>query len=95
MVSSYFCKSSFSNKNRITPHFAYNFHSTIVQGAHDKTDEHHETEEAKGKIYSDEQLTDIVDYVLKQMDLNNDGYVDYAEYRKSEDAQISDDNKKP
>ncbi|XP_011193290.2 involucrin isoform X2 [Zeugodacus cucurbitae] len=66
-----------------------------VQGSHDKKDEHHGTDEEKGKIYSDESLTDIIDYVLKQMDLNNDGYVDYAEYRKSEEAQMSDDHKKP
>ncbi|CAD6992578.1 unnamed protein product [Ceratitis capitata] len=63
-----------------------------VQGPnHKKEEDHHEPEEEK-KSYSDETLTDIIDHVLKTMDFNNDGYVDYAEYRKSEDA---DDQKKP
>ncbi|XP_021693748.1 G-box-binding factor isoform X2 [Aedes aegypti] len=34
-------------------------------------------------IYTDEQLENIVDSVMRMMDANGDGYVDYAEYRRS------------
>ncbi|XP_053945252.1 uncharacterized protein LOC128854851 isoform X1 [Anastrepha ludens] len=58
---------------------------------HDKQHEqgqetHDDAKEDAGKVYSDESLSNMIDYVLKQMDLNNDGYVDYTEYRKSEEA---------
>lgn len=33
--------------------------------------------------YEDSQLEDIVDSVLRMMDLNSDGYIDYKEYRLS------------
>ncbi|XP_050089407.1 uncharacterized protein LOC126573379 isoform X3 [Anopheles aquasalis] len=33
--------------------------------------------------YEDAQLEDIVDSVLRMMDLNSDGYIDYKEYRLS------------
>ncbi|XP_052869532.1 GATA zinc finger domain-containing protein 10 isoform X3 [Anopheles cruzii] len=33
--------------------------------------------------YTDQQLEDIVDSVLRMMDINGDGYVDYTEYRMS------------
>ncbi|XP_058057927.1 G-box-binding factor isoform X3 [Anopheles bellator] len=33
--------------------------------------------------YTDQQLEDIVDSVLRMMDINGDGYVDYTEYRLS------------
>uniref|UniRef100_A0A182VPV1 EF-hand domain-containing protein n=1 Tax=Anopheles minimus TaxID=112268 RepID=A0A182VPV1_9DIPT len=44
--------------------------------------EHHE-EETHRPEYTDEQLEDIVDSVLRMMDINNDGFVDYTEYRIS------------
>ncbi|XP_060649490.1 G-box-binding factor isoform X3 [Drosophila nasuta] len=44
----------------------------------------------KGNVYTDKALEDTIDYVLKSMDLNNDGFVDYAEYRKTE-ANIGKD----
>uniref|UniRef100_A0A182QEU0 EF-hand domain-containing protein n=1 Tax=Anopheles farauti TaxID=69004 RepID=A0A182QEU0_9DIPT len=33
--------------------------------------------------YTDQQLEDIVDSVLRMMDVNGDGFIDYAEYRMS------------
>ncbi|XP_020799400.1 G-box-binding factor isoform X2 [Drosophila serrata] len=50
-----------------------------------------EPEEHKsGSVYTDKALEDTIDYVLKSMDLNNDGFVDWAEYRKTE-ANIGKD----
>ncbi|XP_017471052.1 PREDICTED: multiple coagulation factor deficiency protein 2-like [Rhagoletis zephyria] len=72
----------------------------LVQDAHGKKTEqplpqqHDGATEESGKVYSDENLSEIIDYVLKRMDLNNDGYVDYAEYRKSEEADMGDDHEK-
>lgn len=34
-------------------------------------------------IYTDEQLENIVDSVMRMMDANTDGFVDYAEYRRT------------
>ncbi|KAM7359581.1 lymphotoxin beta receptor inhibitor isoform 3-T3 [Cochliomyia hominivorax] len=44
------------------------------------------TGEKNGAVYTDENLADVIDYVLNTMDLNKDGYVDYTEYRKSEEG---------
>ncbi|XP_068156420.1 lymphotoxin beta receptor inhibitor isoform X2 [Drosophila tropicalis] len=41
-------------------------------------------EHKSGSVYTDKALEDTIDYVLKNMDLNNDGFVDWAEYRKTE-----------
>lgn len=47
-------------------------------------DDKHEGETAAPTPeYTDDQLQDIVDSVLRMMDINNDGFVDYAEYRLS------------
>jgi len=46
---------------------------------HDDDEENGEHDE-NGTIYTDKGLSDIIDYVLKTMDMNNDGYVDYPEY---------------
>lgn len=43
-----------------------------------------EPEQKPSNVYTDKALEETIDYVLKSMDLNNDGYVDYAEYRKTE-----------
>ncbi|XP_064550798.1 putative cyclin-dependent serine/threonine-protein kinase DDB_G0272797/DDB_G0274007 isoform X2 [Drosophila montana] len=43
-----------------------------------------EPEHKTGAVYTDKALEETIDYVLKSMDLNNDGFVDYAEYRKTE-----------
>ncbi|EDV91110.1 GH15961 [Drosophila grimshawi] len=49
------------------------------------TTEHPDDVEHKtGTVYTDKALAETIDYVLKTMDLNNDGFVDYAEYRKTE-----------
>ncbi|XP_016983827.1 GATA zinc finger domain-containing protein 10 isoform X3 [Drosophila rhopaloa] len=47
-------------------------------------------EHKQGSVYTDKALEETIDYVLKSMDLNNDGYVDWAEYRKTE-ANIGKD----
>ncbi|KAI8046577.1 hypothetical protein M5D96_002788 [Drosophila gunungcola] len=47
-------------------------------------------EHKQGSVYTDKALEDTIDYVLKSMDLNNDGFVDWAEYRKTE-ANIGKD----
>lgn len=33
--------------------------------------------------YEDKDLEEIVEGALKQMDVNNDGYIDYTEFRKA------------
>ncbi|XP_052902270.1 probable serine/threonine-protein kinase fhkB isoform X3 [Anopheles moucheti] len=43
----------------------------------------HDEEQIHRPEYTDEQLEDIVDSVMRMMDLNNDGFVDYTEYRVS------------
>jgi len=54
-------------------------------------DENSEGTGAKaGQIYTDQGLADVIDYVLKTMDLDKDGYVDYIEYRKGEDEAAKD-----
>ncbi|KAL5286455.1 MCFD2 family protein [Megaselia abdita] len=40
--------------------------------------------EVQGSVYTDEDLSSIIDDVLKLMDKNHDGLVDYAEYRRSD-----------
>ncbi|XP_041762178.1 50 kDa gamma-zein-like isoform X2 [Anopheles merus] len=55
--------------------------SLIHWHAEDKTG-HHE-EQAPRPEYTDEQLEDIVDSVLRMMDVNTDGFIDYTEYRMS------------
>lgn len=36
-------------------------------------------------FYSDEQLTETIDFLLKSMDTNGDGYIDYTEYKMNSD----------
>ncbi|XP_033244261.1 G-box-binding factor isoform X2 [Drosophila miranda] len=45
-----------------------------------ETPDEHKT----GSVYTDKALEDTIDYVLKSMDLDNDGFVDWAEYRQTE-----------
>jgi hypothetical protein len=35
-------------------------------------------------IYSDETISNIVDALLRNSDLNNDGFIDYAEFKQTE-----------
>ncbi|XP_069695094.1 lymphotoxin beta receptor inhibitor isoform X2 [Periplaneta americana] len=35
-------------------------------------------------VYSDEEIANMVDDIMKDSDLNNDGFIDYAEYKQSE-----------
>ncbi|XP_017003442.2 lymphotoxin beta receptor inhibitor isoform X3 [Drosophila takahashii] len=48
-------------------------------------------EHKAGTVYTDKALEETIDYVLKSMDLDNDGFVDWAEYRKTE-ANIGKDD---
>ncbi|XP_032589712.1 G-box-binding factor isoform X4 [Drosophila mojavensis] len=57
-------------------------HKPITPGA--AAEKPDEPDHKTGSVYTDKALEDTIDYVLKSMDLNNDGYVDYAEYRKTE-----------
>lgn len=34
-------------------------------------------------VYSDDQLSETIDELLKTMDLNKDGYIEYTEYKNS------------
>lgn len=36
-----------------------------------------------GEAYTDDQITNAIDQVLKMMDINNDGFITYTEYRFS------------
>lgn len=50
------------------------------------------TGEKDGTSYTDDNLAEVIDYVLNSMDLNKDGYVDYTEYRKSEEESAKGNN---
>ena len=45
-------------------------------------------------IYEDKDLAGFVDMALGQLDENKDGYITYAEYRKSELARNTADDRK-
>ncbi|KHJ79913.1 hypothetical protein OESDEN_20425 [Oesophagostomum dentatum] len=48
----------------------------------------HEDETGPGLPIKDEdELITLVDNVLKDMDLNRDGYIDYAEYLKKQEVK--------
>lgn len=36
--------------------------------------------------YTDEQLIETIDYLLKSMDMNGDGYIDYTEYKTNSES---------
>lgn len=38
---------------------------------------------AQQHVYSDDELEETTDNLLQSMDKNNDGYIDYTEYRHS------------
>lgn len=42
-----------------------------------------------GKTYTDEDLQNMVDGGLSQADKNNDGYIDYAEFRALRDLDVA------
>ncbi|KAI8130334.1 hypothetical protein CVS40_0670 [Lucilia cuprina] len=63
------------------------------EGGKEANKEKKGTGEKDGTTYTDDNLADVIDYVLNTMDLNKDGYVDYTEYRKSEEASAKDDKK--
>lgn len=61
-----------------------NFSVKEAPGNPDEVHMEHGEEHKSGSVYTDKALEDTIDYVLKSMDLNNDGFVDWAEYRKTE-----------
>lgn len=61
-----------------------NFSVKEAPGNPDEVHVEHGEEHKAGSVYTDKALEETIDYVLKSMDLNNDGFVDWAEYRKTE-----------
>ncbi|ESO87699.1 hypothetical protein LOTGIDRAFT_127350 [Lottia gigantea] len=55
---------------------------------HDET----RTEEANAKVFSDEEISNIVDEVLKENDVNNDGYIEYFEFKRNQDKHRGENN---
>ncbi|XP_052766087.1 multiple coagulation factor deficiency protein 2 homolog isoform X1 [Mya arenaria] len=54
---------------------------THFHEAKSKTAEEGDEEKvANSKVFSDEEIANIVDMVLKEDDLNNDGYIEYVEF---------------
>jgi hypothetical protein len=35
-------------------------------------------------VYSDEDISNMVDVLMRDSDLNNDGFIDYAEFKQTE-----------
>jgi hypothetical protein len=52
---------------------------TADEGEGAEQQQHHDR-----KVFSDEELTNIVDLVLKEDDLNGDGYIEYVEFVKAQ-----------
>ncbi|XP_047039854.1 multiple coagulation factor deficiency protein 2 homolog isoform X3 [Helicoverpa zea] len=50
----------------------------------------HETDKASAIKYKDEDLIEMVEGALKQTDKNNDGYIEYSEYRIFTDVNVVD-----
>ena len=48
---------------------------------------HYHDEEGDNKVqYTDEQMSGMIDQILQEDDLNNDGYIDYPEFVTSQKA---------
>jgi Ca2+-binding EF-hand superfamily protein len=37
-------------------------------------------------VYSDEEISSMIDVLLRNSDLNNDGFIDYAEFKQTENS---------
>jgi Ca2+-binding EF-hand superfamily protein len=37
-------------------------------------------------VYSDEEISGMIDVLLKNSDLNSDGFIDYTEFKQTENA---------
>lgn len=60
-------------------HYISNFYRTKQDKRYFLADER----ESKTNVYSDEDLSGIVDVAFKSMDMNDDGVIDFPEYRRS------------
>nr|XP_049695891.1 multiple coagulation factor deficiency protein 2 homolog isoform X3 [Helicoverpa armigera] len=49
----------------------------------------HETDKASAIKYKDEDLIEMVEGALKQTDKNNDGYIEYSEFRAVTDVNVN------
>lgn len=49
------------------------------------TDDDENAPKQQRAYYTDEQLIETIDYLLKSMDMNGDGYIDYTEYKMNSD----------
>ncbi|XP_052272739.1 multiple coagulation factor deficiency protein 2 homolog isoform X1 [Dreissena polymorpha] len=56
------------------------FHDEEGEGEKDPNTATDATAKANVKVFTDEEITNIVDMVLKEDDLNNDGYIEYMEF---------------
>lgn len=54
----------------------------------------HKKEEEQKQIYEDRDLAGFVDLAMSQLDFNKDGYITYAEYRRSELARNTAEDRK-
>ncbi|XP_046567087.1 multiple coagulation factor deficiency protein 2 homolog isoform X3 [Haliotis rubra] len=39
------------------------------------------------KVFTDDEISNIVDVVLKENDMNGDGYIEYAEFKRAQDKE--------
>lgn len=54
----------------------------------------HKKEDDQVHIYTDRDLSGFVDLALSQLDENKDGYITYAEYKRSELARNTAEDRK-
>lgn len=49
------------------------------------TDDDENATKQQRAFYTDEELMETIDSLLKSMDMNGDGYIDYMEYKTNND----------
>lgn len=54
----------------------------------------HKKDEDQVQLYADKDLAGFVDLAMSQLDENKDGYISYGEYRRSELARNTADDRK-
>lgn len=89
----YFKLHDYNNDNKLDGLELYNAIAHFAEEHHNEAgaDEGAEGEKHHGPILEHEQITKLVDTVLKQDDLNEDGFVDYYEFVQAQQG-APDDN---